>query len=73
MVETHKRSIAKAITYRILGIIITATIVYLFTKEAVLSISIGSVDALIKLFSYYLHERMWNKTKFGRGKIEYHI
>lgn len=73
MVETHKRSIVKAITWRIVAVIITTTVVYLFTKEAVLSISIGSVDTLIKLFGYYFHERMWNKTKFGRGKIEYHI
>lgn len=73
MVETHKRSIVKAITWRLIAVIITTTVVYLYTKEIVLSVSIGAIDTLIKLISYYLHERMWNRLKFGRGKIEYHI
>ncbi len=73
MIETRKRSILKTITWRIIAILITTFVVFMFTKKAVLSISIGSLDTVIKLFIYYLHERMWNKLRFGRGRIEYQI
>lgn len=73
LIESHKRSIVKSITYRFMGIIITITIAFLFTRKVFLSISIGLFDTLIKLFGYYLHERIWNKIKFGKEKIEYHI
>ena len=73
MIETRKRSIFKAITWRIIAVIITTIVVFIFTKKVVLSISIGSLDTLIKLFGYYLHERIWNKIEYGKGKIEYQI
>lgn len=73
MIETHKRSIVKAITWRIIAVIITTVVAYLFTKKPVLSIGIGSLDSIIKLFSYYFHERAWNKSKFGLEKMEYQI
>lgn len=66
MIETHKRSIAKAITWRVIAFIITAVVAFLFTKEAVLSVSIGLSDSVVKIVSYYLHERAWNKIKFGK-------
>jgi len=67
MIETHKRSILKAITWRILAAIITTSIAFLFTRETALSIGIGFFDTLIKLFGYYLHERAWNRTSFGKA------
>ena len=73
MIETRKRSILKTITYRIMGVIITSMVVFLFTKKPVLSISIGSLDTVIKIFGYYFHERIWNKINFGKERIEYHI
>ena len=68
--ESHKRSITKAITWRIFGILVTVLVVYLFTEEVVLSISIGFVDTTIKIFTYYSHERLWNKIGYGRRTTE---
>lgn len=65
--ETHKRSILKTITWRVIAVLITTTIAFLFTKNAVLSVGIGSADTLIKLLTYYFHERTWNKINYGRG------
>jgi len=36
----------------------------------VLSISIGFVDTTIKIFTYYSHERLWNRVDFGRTTTE---
>lgn len=63
--ETHKRSIAKAISWRMFAFAITSTVVYLTTKSFVLATSIGLMDSIIKIIAYYVHERGWNIIKFG--------
>ena len=65
-VDSHKRSIAKTITWRIIAAIITTIVAFLFTGKTGLSLGIGLSDTIIKLFSYYFHERAWNKIDFGR-------
>ena len=47
---------------------VTTIVVYLFTKEMVLSLGIGIIDAGIKMFIYYAHERFWDRISFGRKK-----
>ncbi len=66
--ETHKRSLAKTISWRIIAVIITTLTVYIFTGDVVLSVGAGLVDSAIKIFAYYGHERMWNRIDFGRRK-----
>jgi uncharacterized membrane protein len=66
--ESHRRSIVKAISWRFIAVIVTTLTAYFFTKEAALALGIGFVDAGIKLFTYYGHERLWNRIGFGRGK-----
>jgi adenylylsulfate kinase len=63
--ETHKRSIVKAMSWRIIAVIITTLTVYFFTGDVVLSVGAGLVDSAIKIFAYYGHERMWNRIGFG--------
>ncbi len=63
--ESHKRSITKAITWRIIAVIITTLTAYFFTREVALSLGIGLVDSVIKMFTYYGHERLWNRIGFG--------
>ena len=64
--EHHKRSIVKAITWRIIATLTTMTLVYIFTGQIELVLSVGALDVVTKLFFYYLHERAWNKTKWGK-------
>ena len=61
----RKRHIAKAITWRIIATIATFTITYAITGSIELGASIGALDIIIKLLLYYLHERVWYKSKFG--------
>lgn len=72
--ETHKRSVAKAITYRILGTGVTATVALLITGEIRTAAAIGLVDTVVKIGGYYVHERIWQNIPFGRPKPpEYQI
>ncbi len=66
--DSHKRSIVKAMTWRLLAALITTLVVYFFTEEAALSLGIGLADSLIKIFTYYGHERFWENIDFGRKK-----
>ena len=68
--ESHRRSIVKAISWRIIATLVTFLVAYLFTKEAVLAMGIGFGDAIIKIGAYYSHERLWNRISFGRRKVE---
>ncbi len=74
--ETRKRSIAKALSWRVIAVIITTVTTYLFTKEMAVALGVGAVDSLVKLATYYGHERLWARFTFGRrevGKDDYSI
>ena len=66
--ETHKRSIAKSISFRILATIITFIVVWFFTRDIVTSSGVTIVENLIKMIAYYIHERAWIKIKWGLAK-----
>ncbi len=72
--ETRARSIVKALTWRMGGLIVTGIVVWAATGNVKLAASIGLADTLIKLGAYYVHERCWLKVRFGRAKPpEYQI
>ncbi len=74
MMESHARSIAKAISYRVLGSIFTGLLVYVLSGNARMSLSAGVADWVIKIGLYFLHERIWNHISFGRTRPpEYEI
>ena len=64
--ETHHRSIAKAISWRIIATITTVTIVFALTRKLELAATAGVADVILKLILYYLHERIWGKIGFGK-------
>ena len=57
----NKLKLIKAIVYRFYSSIITFIIAYLLTKNLLASISIGIIDSLIKIFSYYAFDEVWAK------------
>ncbi len=67
-IEAHTRTIAKAISWRVIATMTTMTIVFLFTKRIILSLGIGLAEVIAKITFFYLHERIWNKTSWGRRK-----
>jgi len=56
-----KRHIAKTVTYRILGTLTTVVISYIFTKNIMISSTIGFIELVLKPLIYFMHERMWYK------------
>jgi adenylylsulfate kinase len=66
MIESRKRSVLKAVSWRCIASVITAVIVYVLTDQEVLAISAGLADSLIKIGAYYVHERAWGYVSFGK-------
>ncbi|MBS1855580.1 MAG: DUF2061 domain-containing protein [Acidobacteria bacterium] len=64
--ESQSRSIAKAVSYRILGSATTALIVYVLTGKATLSMGAGAADIVLKIGAYFVHERIWDRINYGR-------
>ena len=75
--EKGYRSVAKAFSWRFTGTIDTVIVSYLVTGEVGSAFAIGGVEVFTKFFLYFLHERIWNKIKWGKivenQGIEYQI
>jgi uncharacterized membrane protein len=61
MSDSIKKSIAKTITWRIVALVITSTIVFIYTNDLTFSTSIAMLDLIIKAVAYFIHERCWNR------------
>jgi adenylylsulfate kinase len=68
--ETRSRSILKAFSWRALATITTVTLVYLFTGETAIALSIGGLEIVVKMLVYFFHERAWDKIRFGRREVQ---
>ncbi len=57
--DSHSRSIAKAVSWRLTGSVDTLILSFLFTGSLKLAGSIAGVEMITKVVLYYLHERVW--------------
>jgi len=67
--ESHLRSFTKAISYRAFSTLFTASLVWAFTRKLELALMVGGFDLLSKTVLFYLHERIWDHSSFGRREI----
>lgn len=63
--KSHKRHIAKAITWRIVGTIDTILLSWLISGNPYTGLKIGFAEVVTKMLLYYLHERLWFNVKLG--------
>jgi uncharacterized membrane protein len=66
--ESHARSIAKAVSYRLLGSSVTGLILFVVTGKGTVSLIGGMADMVLKIAAYFVHERIWDRIQFGRTK-----
>jgi len=64
------RSIAKAVSWRIVGSIDTAFWGFIFSGSLKIAGSIAFFEVITKIALYYFHERAWAHSRFGLRKIE---
>jgi uncharacterized membrane protein len=68
MIETTKRSITKALTYRFWQSANTFLISLVITGKIDMAAAIVSVEVVVKIVVYFFHERIWSKIRWGFKK-----
>ena len=63
--HSKKRSLYKAITYRIIGTMDTFFIAWFFTGSIATGGYVAIAEVFTKIFIYYVHERIWDRQKIG--------
>jgi uncharacterized membrane protein len=69
MIETGKRSIAKALTYRAWQSLNTFLISLVVTGRIDMAAAIVSVEVIVKIVIYFFHERIWSRIKWGLKNV----
>ena len=65
--DLQKRSIAKTLTLRVTASLTTFIIAWALTGDLLIGVSIGSIEAIAKIFLYYFHERIWNNISWAKN------
>jgi len=65
--EKVSRSIAKSVSWRIIGTLDTIFISWIVTGTISVALSIGLVELVTKMTLYVIHERIWNTIKWGNN------
>jgi uncharacterized membrane protein len=60
------RSLAKAVSWRLVGSLDTFILTLLVTGKLKYAVSIAGAEAVTKIILYYLHERAWRQVPWGR-------
>ncbi len=68
MAKAHKRHIAKAITWRVIGTIDTILLSWFITGDPITGVQIGMAEVITKMVLYYLRERVWFNLEAGFTK-----
>jgi uncharacterized membrane protein len=65
--DSHPRSIAKAISWRITGSVDTFVLSFIFTGSVKLAGSIAISEMATKVVLYYPHERAWSSIRWNQS------
>ncbi len=60
-----RRSVVKAVTYRIVIMCLDFITIYLFTGALRIAIGFMILSNIYTTVAYYLHERLWARVKWG--------
>lgn len=64
--DSARRSLYKALSWRVVALAVTTSVVWVAAGELVFAATIGALDAVAKIALYYFHERAWNRVTIGR-------
>lgn len=61
--ESHRKSVMKAVSWRIVGTADTFIISFFITGSAKLGAGIAATEVVTKVVLYYFHERAWSRVR----------
>ncbi len=66
LLESPARSFVKAVSYRLVSIVVMTLVAWLVTRRLAVAAAIGLGDAALKIGLFYAHERLWTRVRYGR-------
>jgi adenylylsulfate kinase len=66
MSETHTRTIARMISYRLTAWGLTVGLAYIMLGDISKALEGSTILHVILTLDYYIHERIWLKIKWGK-------
>jgi uncharacterized membrane protein len=63
--EEHSRSIVKALTYRLMIVVLDVTVIYILTGRLDAALGFAVASNIYTTIAYYFHERLWNRIGWG--------
>jgi uncharacterized membrane protein len=67
--DITKRSLVKTVSWRLTGSSATFGISYLISGNFAIAGSIAGIQLIANTVLYFVHERVWNKIKWGRSDV----
>lgn len=64
--DSTKRLVSKAVTWQVSGLFVMTLVGYLFTGSVTAGGGIAIVGSIVGFVSYFLHELLWSKVRWGR-------
>jgi uncharacterized membrane protein len=64
--NTIQRSLAKTVTYRLISSAIGFLVVWVLSNDIKTGAMFSIAELIYKPLQYYIHERMWQRIKWGR-------
>ena len=61
--QSRRRHLAKAVSWRFFGSSTTFLLSWLVTGDVIIGLSISGIETFTKIVLYYVHERLWFKSK----------
>lgn len=65
--ESNIRSIAKALSWRLIASGATFIISLFVSADLSVAGTIAAIQFVANIILYFIHERIWNKVSWGRG------
>jgi uncharacterized membrane protein len=63
--ESKKRSVVKAVTYRVIIVCFDFLVIYLLTHKVATAAVFMIVSNIYTTVAYFLHERVWDRINWG--------
>lgn len=66
--SSRRRHLLKTVSWRIVGTIDTMILAWIISGDPTVGLKVGVAEVFTKMALYYLHERVWHRSKFGLKK-----
>jgi adenylylsulfate kinase len=67
--ESNIRSAVKTVSWRFWATVTTMVLVYIFTGTLTIVMAIGGLEIVLKIVLYFVHERVWDRIRFGKKEV----